>query len=155
MEEKIVELLQDKQVEAAIQLYVDKFGVTWSEAQSVIKTYQSELSAFTPNHRSDSAFSMEEVNMLDFQMACGEIDLSIDYLKRKYGIEEKEARYVLSEITQGDAKLPSYDVLNTQEIMDLLSNNQQMTAIIRYRELYDVNIRMAKDAVEKIERWLL
>jgi ribosomal protein L7/L12 len=33
----------------------------------------------------------------------------------------------------------------------LLKNHQKITAITRYRELYDVNIRMARKAVEKIE----
>ncbi|MFT5833014.1 MAG: ribosomal protein L7/L12 [Cognaticolwellia sp.] len=151
MEEKIVELLQGKKVAEAIELYVHEYGVTWSEAKSIIDTYKSELSLLIPNHRSDTAFPLEEVNMLSQQIYCGDIDGTLEYLQDKYGIEEPEAKLVLGGIEEGNIYLPSYDEMNTEEIIQLLKNHQKITAITRYRELYDVNIRMARKAVEKIE----
>jgi ribosomal protein L7/L12 len=151
MEEKIVELLQDKKVEEAIELYVHEYGVTWSEAKSVIDNFKSELSLLLPNHRSDTAFSLDEVNMLSEQIYRGEIGGTVEYLQSKYGISEEEAELVLSEIAQGKAYLPSYDVMNTEEIIQLLKEGKKITAITRYRELYDVNIRVARKTVEKIE----
>jgi ribosomal protein L7/L12 len=151
MEEKIVELLQDEKVDEAIELYIVEYGVSWSEAKSIIDNFKSELSLLLPNHRSDTAFSLNEVNMLSQQIGCGDIHGSLEYLQSKYGISEEEAQFVLSEITQGKAYLPSYDVMNTQEIIDLLKVGKKITAITRYRELYNVNIRLARKVVEKIE----
>jgi ribosomal protein L7/L12 len=151
MEEKIVELLQDEKVDEAIELYIQEYGVTWSEAKSVIDNFKSELSLLLPNHRSDTAFSLDELNMLSQQIGCGEVDSIVVYLKDKYGIAEGEARLLLAEIEQGSAYLPSYDVMNTEEIIELLKKGKKITAITRYRELYDVNIRAAQKAVEKIE----
>lgn len=151
MEEKIVELLQDEKVDEAIELYIQEYGVTWSEAKSVIDNFKSELSLLLPNHRSDTAFSLDELNMLSQQIHCGELEPTVIYLKDKYGIAESEARLVLAEIGQGNASLPSYDVMNTEEIIQLLKEGKKITAITRYRELYDVNIRAAQKAVEKIE----
>jgi ribosomal protein L7/L12 len=151
MEQKIVELLQNKKVDEAIELYINEYGVSWSEAKNVIDNFKSELSLLQPNHRSDTAFSLKEVNMLSQQISCGEIDGSIEYLQSKYGIVEEEAKLVLSEMVQGKAYLPSYDVMNTEEIVLLLKEGKKITAITRYRELYDVNIRAARKAVEKIE----
>lgn len=151
MEEKIVELLQDEKVDEAIELYIQEYGVTWSEAKNVIDNFKSELSLLLPNHRSDTAFSLDELNMLSQQISCGELEPTIDYLKSKYGISENEAKVVLTEIEQGKAYMPSYDVMNTDEIIQLLRAGKKITAITRYRELYDVNIRVAQKAVEKIE----
>lgn len=151
MEEKIVELLQDEKVDEAIELYINEHGVSWSEAKSAIDSFRTELSLLLPNHRSDTAFSLSEVNMLSQQIDCGEIDGSLDYLQSKYGIGEEEAQLVLSEIAQGNIYLPSYDAANTEEIIQLLKEGKKITAITRYRDLYDVNIRAARKAVEKIE----
>lgn len=151
MEEKIVELLQDEKVDEAIELYINEYGVSWSEAKSVIDNFKSELFLLLPNHRSDTAFSLSEVNMLSQQIYCGEIDGSLEYLQSKYGIGEEEAKLVLSEIAQGNVYLPSYDTTNTEEIIQLLKSGKKITAITRYRDLYDVNIRAARKAVEKIE----
>ena len=154
MEEKIVALLQDERVDEAIQLYADKFGVTLSEAKGVIETFQSELPLFAPNHRSDSAFTMEEVNMMNMQVDIGEVDITVEYLQNRYGINEDEACYVLDGIANGILTLPSYES-NMTEIIDLLKNGRKITAITRYKELYDVELLDAKMAVQKIERLLL
>lgn len=154
MEEKIVALLKDARVDEAIQLYANEFGVTLSEAQGIIETYQSELRSFTPNHRSDSAFTMEEVNMMNMQIDIGEIDNTIEYLQNRYGVSEEESRYVLDGIANGNLTLPSYES-TMQEIIELLKNNRKITAIARYRKLYDVELLMAKEAIEKIERLLV
>lgn len=154
MEEKIVELLQEKKIDEAIMLYANEFNVTLSEAKSIIKTYQSELTLSLPNHRSDSAFPMEEVNMLNLQIYCGEIDSTIEYLQDKYGVEETEAKFVLDEMSNGNITLPSYD-LNTKEIIQLLKAGRKITAITRYKELYDVTLKEAKQTVGKIENLLI
>lgn len=154
MEEKIVALLKDERVDEAIQLYADEFGVTISEAKGVIETFQSELPLFAPNHRSDSAFTMEEVNMMNMQVDVGEVDITVEYLQSKYGISKEEARYVLDGIANGTLTLPSYES-NMTEIIELLKNGRKITAITRYRELYDVELLEAKIAVQKIEQLLL
>jgi|GEM_PF-3353708 ribosomal protein L7/L12 len=151
MEEKIVELLQDERVDEAIELYINEYAVSWSEAKSAIDGFKTELSLLLPNHRSDTAFSLSEVNMLSQQIHCGETDGSLDYLQNKYGIGEEEAQLVVSEIAQGNVYLPSYDATNTEEIIQLLKEGKKITAITRYRDLYDVNIGAARKAVEKIE----
>lgn len=153
MEEKIVELLQSEKIDEAIELYANEFRVTWSEAKSVIETYQSELSLFSPNHRSDSAFPMEEVNMLNLQVDSGEVDIALEYLQEKYGVESPEAEFVLDEMSNGKMILPSYD-LNTEEIVKLLKDGRKIAAIARYEELYNVDLRTAKAAVERIQEML-
>lgn len=154
MEEKIVELLQDKRIDEAIQLYANEFGVTLSEAKGIIETYQSELPTFAPNHRSDSAFTMEEVNMMSMQVDIGEVDITVEYLQSKYGISGEEARFVLDSIANGTLTLPSYES-NMSEIIELLRNGRKITAITRYKELYDVELLDAKMAVQKVEQLLL
>ncbi|MFK7950119.1 MAG: hypothetical protein AB8G11_21185 [Saprospiraceae bacterium] len=154
MEEKIVALLQDERVDEAIQLYADKFGVTLSEAKGVIETFQSELTLFAPNHRSDSAFTMQEVNMMNMQVDIGDVEITVEYLQNKYGISEDEARFVLDGIGNGMLTLPSYES-NVAEIIELLKHGRKITAITRYKELYDVELLDAKMAVQKIERLLL
>lgn len=150
MEEIIVELLQEKKVRQAIQLYRDEYGVTWEIAESIIDSYKSEIEAMQPNHRSDTAFSMEEVAMLDSMVYNDETAIAIEYLMDKYNISEQEASSSLNEINRSSKRLPSYD-LNTKEITDLLKLGQKTLAIVKYRELYDVNIQEAQTQVEKIE----
>ena len=154
MEEKIVALLKDEKVDEAIQLYADNFGVTFSEAKAVIETFQSEFSFFEPNHVSDSAFSMEEVNMMSMQVDLGEVDITVEFLQEKYGINKEEALYVLDGITNNTLSLPSYET-NISMIIDLLKNGRKITAITRYKELYDVDLLDARAAVRKIEQLLM
>ena len=68
----------------------------------------------------------------------------------KYNISEQEAISSLNEINRNSKRLPSYD-LNTAMIIDLLKAEKKTLAIVKYRELYDVNIREAQIQVEKIE----
>jgi hypothetical protein len=150
MEEIIVELLQEQKVKQAIQLYRDEYGVSWEIAESIIDSYKSEIEAMKPNHRSDTAFSMEEVAMLDAMIFNDEIDAAVEYLMEKYDINEREATASLNEINRNSKHLPSYD-LNTKIITDLLETGQKTLAIVKYRELYDVDIRAAQTQVEKIE----
>ena len=154
MEEKIVALLKDERVDEAIQLYADNFGVTFSEAKSVIETFQSELPLFEPNHRSDSAFTIEEVNMMSMQVDIGEVDITVEYLQEKYSINKEEVLYVLDGLTNNSLCLPSYET-NIVAIIELLKNGRKITAITRYRELYDVDLLDAKMAVQKIEQLLM
>jgi hypothetical protein len=150
MEEIIVELLQEKKVRQAIQLYRDEYGVSWEIAESIIDSYKSEIEAMQPNHRSDTAFSMEEVAMLDSMIFNDELNVAIEHLMDKYNISEQEAISSLNEINRNSKRLPSYD-LNTAMIIDLLKAEKKTLAIVKYRELYDVNIREAQIQVEKIE----
>lgn len=154
MEEKIVALLEDERVDEAIKLYAENFGVTFSEAKSVIETFQSEFPHFEPNHISDSAFSMEEVNMISMQVDLGEVDITVEFLQEKYGINKEEALYVLDGITNNTLSLPSYET-NISTIIDLLKNGRKITAITRYKELYNVDLLDARTAVRKIEQLLM
>ncbi len=153
MEEIIVELLQEKKVRQAIQLYRDEYGVSWEIAEGIIDSYKSEIEAMQPNHRSDTAFSMEEVTMLDSMIFNDESDAAIEYLMDKYDINKSEATVSLNEINWNSKYLPSYD-LNTEMISNLLKKGQKTLAIVKYKELYDVNVRAAQVQVEKIEKLL-
>jgi ribosomal protein L7/L12 len=154
MKNRIIDLIEENKEKEAVLLYQKAFNVSYDAAVAAVESIKAECCEAVGNHRSDSAFSQEEVDCLETLCYHGQTAEAVVHLAEKYGLSNFEARLTLSELQQGRIFMPMLDAQNTNEIKVLLQNNQKIKAIKRYRELYHVRLRDAKEAVDGIENLL-
>lgn len=152
MEQRIIELLKAKQEKTAIQLYKNTFRSTLEEAKAAVEVIKADNNDVSPNHRSDSGFSQNEINAVLYHLAYGEENSVLNYYQDKYGINEKEAYSIIDNLYDRELpRLASYDTFNLNAVLDLLKQGRKIAAIQLYRKVYPVNFMSAKQTVEQLQ----